>query len=61
MEQDVLDDFGSGYANIGYLNQLEVEEIKIDRLFVSGLWEDTYNYRLISNVIDFARRKDIRI
>lgn len=56
-----LDDFGTGYANIGYLNQLEVDEIKIDRLFVSGLQEDTYNYRLISNVIDFARRKDIRI
>ncbi len=34
---------------------------RIDRLFVSGLQEDTYNYRLISNVIDFARRKDIRI
>ena len=56
-----LDDFGTGYANIGYLNQLEVDEIKIDRFFVSGLQEDTYNYRLISNVIDFARRKDIRI
>lgn len=56
-----IDDFGTGYSNMGYLKKLDVDEIKIDRLFVSGLEEATYNYRLISNMIDFAKSNDIRI
>ena len=32
-----VDDFGSGYSAIGYLNTLPLDEIKIDRMFVSKL------------------------
>lgn len=56
-----IDDFGTGYSNMAYLKKLDVDEIKIDRLFVSGLERATYNYRLISNMIDFAKGNDIRI
>ena len=31
-----IDDFGTGYSNMGYLKQLKVDEIKIDRLFISN-------------------------
>ena len=55
-----LDDFGTGYANLGYLKQMNVDEIKIDRVFVSGIEEDTYNHKLISNVIEFAKGNAIR-
>lgn len=56
-----IDDFGTGYSNLGYLKQLNVNEIKIDRVFVSGIEKDTYNHKLVSNVIEFARGNDIRI
>lgn len=54
-----IDDFGTGYSNLGYLKQLDVNEIKIDRSFVSEIEKNTYNYRLISNVIEFAKTNAI--
>ena len=56
-----VDDFGTGYSNIGYLKDLNIDEIKIDRAFVSGVEKDTYNYKLISNVVEFAKASGIRV
>ena len=55
-----IDDFGTGYSNLGYLKQMNVDEIKIDRVFISGIEKDTYNHKLISNVIEFAKGNAIR-
>ena len=55
-----IDDFGTGYSNLGYLKQMNVDEIKIDRVFVNGIEKDTYNHKLISNVVEFARANSIR-
>ena len=55
-----IDDFGTGYSNLGYLKQMDVDEIKIDRVFVSGIEKDSYNHKLISNVIEFAKGNAIR-
>ena len=54
-----IDDFGTGYSNLGYLKQLNVNEIKIDRSFISEIEKNTYNYRLISNIIEFAKTNSI--
>lgn len=56
-----IDDFGTGYASMAYLKKLSVNEIKIDRMFVKGIEEATYNYRLISNMIDFAKSNGLRV
>lgn len=56
-----IDDFGTGYASMSYLKELDVSEIKIDKMFVRGIEEATYNYRLISNMIEFAKSNSIRI
>ncbi len=55
-----IDDFGTGYSNLGYLKKMNVDEIKIDRVFVSGIEKEPYNHNLISNVIEFAKSNDIR-
>jgi len=59
--QIAIDDFGTGYSNLAYLKNLDVDEIKIDRMFVKDIQEDTYNFRLVSNTMDFAKSNSIRI
>ena len=56
-----IDDFGTGYASMSYLKQLDVNEIKIDKIFVRDVEEATYNYRLISNMIEFAKNSGMRV
>lgn len=56
-----IDDFGTGYATMDFLKALDVNEIKIDRMFVRGVEEATYNYRFISNMVEFAKNNSIRI
>ena len=56
-----IDDFGTGYASMSYLKQLDVNEIKIDKMFVRDVEEATYNYRLISNMIEFAKTSGMRV
>lgn len=56
-----IDDFGTGYSNLGMLKKYDFDEIKIDRLFITGIKEETYDYILINNIIDFAKSNSIRI
>lgn len=56
-----IDDFGSGYSNFSHLKYLNVDEVKIDRCFVTNLTKNSYNYRLISSIIDFAKVTKLRV
>lgn len=56
-----VDDFGTGYSNLGYLKVLDIDEVKIDRIFVQGIEEATYNYKLVSNIVDFAKNNEFEI
>ncbi len=56
-----VDDFGTGYSSLGYLKNLDIDEIKIDRCFVSGIQHSAYNYRLLNNMVELARSSQIRV
>lgn len=56
-----VDDFGTGYSSLGRLCQMDIDELKIDRCFVSGLTGSAYNYRLLNNIIELAQSEGIRV
>lgn len=56
-----VDDFGTGYSSLSYLKSLEIDEVKIDRCFVSGIQHSAYNYRLLSNMVELAHDSQMQI
>jgi diguanylate cyclase (GGDEF)-like protein len=56
-----VDDFGTGYSSLAYLKQFPVNEIKIDRAFVSDLTIRPDQHTLVSAMIAMGKALGLRI
>ena len=56
-----IDDFGTGYSSLSRLKEMAVDEIKIDRCFVTEIQNSIYNYQLLNNIISLAKTNQIRV
>ena len=54
-----IDDFGSGFTSLSELRKLPIDEIKIDRPYVSGLLGDRGDRALVRSAIDLAHHFEI--
>ncbi|GIU01070.1 hypothetical protein TSL6_15760 [Sulfurovum sp. TSL6] len=58
-----MDDFGTGYSSLSYLRQLPINEIKIDKSFISELHhlEDNEDKCFIETIFTIAKNLNLKI
>ncbi|WP_054142182.1 EAL domain-containing protein [Bosea sp. AAP35] len=56
-----LDDFGTGYSSLTHLRDFPIDQIKIDRSFVSGLGPNTESQSIIKALVDLAHALDMTV
>ena len=49
-----IDDFGTGYSSLGYLQNLPVSELKIDKTFMTSLHKDSRSQALLKSIVSLG-------
>jgi len=56
-----LDDFGTGYSSLGYVRQLPISRLKIDRSFVHNVHTDSGNAAIARAILTLGRSLDVEV
>lgn len=55
-----LDDFGTGFSSLSYLQNFELDGIKLDRTFIQGVGKANKSSRIVRSMIDFSHSLNMK-
>lgn len=53
--QIAADDFGTGYANLAFLNKFPLDVLKIDRSFITNMESDERSKKIVRTIVTLAK------
>lgn len=56
-----LDDFGSGYSSLNYLQNLPIDYVKIDKAFIDTMLSSERNGRITATIIDLSHYIGLKV
>ncbi|WP_434028333.1 bifunctional diguanylate cyclase/phosphodiesterase [[Pseudomonas] boreopolis] len=56
-----VDDFGTGFSNLHYLNRFPVQRLKIDRSFVQGMLDDTNTAEVTQAIVHLGHALGMQV
>lgn len=56
-----IDDYGTGNASLSYLRRLEIDELKIDRTYVSNIGSHDHDLIIVRSTIELALALGLRV
>jgi diguanylate cyclase (GGDEF)-like protein/PAS domain S-box-containing protein len=56
-----IDDFGTGYSSLAYLKRLPVNEIKIDKSFITAMMADNTSVSIVRSIIELGHNMGLKV
>ncbi|MGG6241878.1 putative bifunctional diguanylate cyclase/phosphodiesterase [Nodosilinea sp. AN01ver1] len=56
-----VDDFGTGYSSLSSLHRFPLNDLKIDRSFVSQMHESSRNFRIVNTIISLGDQLELTV
>jgi len=56
-----IDDFGSGHTSLGYLSELPIHELKIDRSFICDMLANPAHGAIVRSIVDLGHNLGLRV
>ena len=56
-----IDDFGSGQTSLGYLSELPIHELKIDRSFICDMLVNPAHAAIVRSIVDLGHNLGLRV